>query len=239
MPGARARARADLTAEIKAVARRHLAEEGAAGLSLRAIAREIGMVSSAVYRYVPSREHLLTALLIDSYNELGEVAERADAAVEDRDVLERWRSIGWAAYRWASDNREQYALLFGTPVPGYRAPEDTIGPASRFTNVLLALLADLVAAGHRPAVEPQVPGELSADLDRVRTLAGVRIDDVALLAGMQTWTALFGFIGFVLFGQFHNVVDDHDALARSFIDLLGRQLTGAGTGPGHGYVQGS
>ena len=69
---ARDRARAELTEEIKAVARRHLAEHGSAALSLRAVAREVGMVSSAVYRYFPSRDDLLTALIIDAYDAVGE-----------------------------------------------------------------------------------------------------------------------------------------------------------------------
>ena len=63
---ARARVRDELTREIKEVARAHLVEKGSAALSLRAVARELGMVSSAVYRYFPSREELLTALIVDA-----------------------------------------------------------------------------------------------------------------------------------------------------------------------------
>src|SRR5207248_3208991 len=77
---ARDRARIELTDEIKAVARRHLAEHGSAALSLRAVAREVGMVSSAVYRYFPSRDELLTALIIDAYDAVGERAEAAERA---------------------------------------------------------------------------------------------------------------------------------------------------------------
>ena len=79
-PTARARARAELTEEIKAVARRQLAEQGSAALSLRAVAREVGMVSSAVYRYFPSRDDLLTALIVDAYDAVGDAAEQALAA---------------------------------------------------------------------------------------------------------------------------------------------------------------
>ena len=75
----RARVRAEMTEEIKATARRHLAEQGAPNLSLRAVAREVGLVSSAVYRYFASRDELLTALILDAYNSLGEAAERAEA----------------------------------------------------------------------------------------------------------------------------------------------------------------
>ena len=78
--GTRARVRAALTREIVDAARRHLAVDGAAGLSLRAVARELGMASSAVYRYFPSRDDLLTALIVDAYDALGAAAEEAEAA---------------------------------------------------------------------------------------------------------------------------------------------------------------
>src|SRR5215470_9097552 len=77
---ARERARAEITREILAAGRRHLATEGAAGLSLRAIARDLGMASSAVYRYVASRDDLLTRLIIEAYDSLGAAAEAAEAA---------------------------------------------------------------------------------------------------------------------------------------------------------------
>src|SRR5215472_7081460 len=86
---ARERARAELTREIKQEARRQLAAHGAQGLSLRAVARELGMVSSALYRYFPSRDELLTALIIDAYDALGEAAEAASAGRPAADLPER------------------------------------------------------------------------------------------------------------------------------------------------------
>jgi len=90
--GARARVRAELTKEITDVARRHLASDGASALSLRAVAREMGMASSAVYRYFPSRDDLLTTLIVDAYNALGEQAEQADATVAGDDLRGRWQA---------------------------------------------------------------------------------------------------------------------------------------------------
>ena len=75
---ARERARAEITSMILATARAHLADNGASALSLRSVARDLGMTSSAVYRYFPSRDDLLTALLVQVYDELGEHAEAAD-----------------------------------------------------------------------------------------------------------------------------------------------------------------
>ena len=77
---ARERARAEIMSEILRVGREHLARDGAAALSLRAIARDLGMVSSAVYRYVPNRDALLTMLIIHAYNTVG-AAERSAAGV--------------------------------------------------------------------------------------------------------------------------------------------------------------
>ena len=128
-PGVRARVRAELTREIAEVARRHLASDGAAALSLRAVARELGMASSAVYRYFPSRDDLLTALIIDAYDALGEAAEKADAERPRADLLGRWQAACAAVRAWALDHPHEYALVYGSPVPGYAAPEATIGPA--------------------------------------------------------------------------------------------------------------
>ncbi|NUL30281.1 helix-turn-helix transcriptional regulator, partial [Streptomyces lunaelactis] len=92
--GARERARIEVTAAIKDEARKQLAAEGAAKLSLRAVARELGMVSSALYRYFPSRDELLTALIVDAYDAVGAAAETALAAAPDPlDHPARWTAI--------------------------------------------------------------------------------------------------------------------------------------------------
>src|SRR4051794_6805096 len=144
---ARDRARAELTEEIKAVARRHLAEHGSAALSLRAVAREVGMVSSAVYRYFPSRDDLLTALIIDAYDALGECAETAARSARERDAAARWLRVCESVREWALAHAHEYALIYGSPVPGYAAPEATIAPASRVAVVLLEVIAEGVAGG--------------------------------------------------------------------------------------------
>ena len=98
----RARVRAELVDEIKSVARRQLAVEGAAALSLRAVAREVGLVSSAVYRYFPSRNDLLTALIIDAYDAVGLAAETADGRCRRNDIERRWMATCRAVRAWAS-----------------------------------------------------------------------------------------------------------------------------------------
>ena len=110
--GARARARMEVTAAIKDEARRQLAAEGAAKLSLRAVARELGMVSSALYRYFPSRDDLLTALIIDAYDSLGESAEAAHAEVADAGRVRRWSAVAEAVRAWALRRPHEYALIY-------------------------------------------------------------------------------------------------------------------------------
>src|SRR5215203_3165343 len=131
-PGIRARVRAEMIDEIKAVATRHLHNDGA-NLSLRAVARDMGMVSSAVYRYFPSRDELLTALILDAYDALGEAVEVAEAAVDRADLRGRWLAACHGARDWALARPAEYALIYGSPVPGYAAPDDTVGPALRPT----------------------------------------------------------------------------------------------------------
>ena len=156
---ARERVRAELTREITDVARRHLATHGAHGLSLRAVAREMGMVSSAIYRYFPSRDDLLTALIIDGYNAIGEAVERADAARPRDDHTGRWLAVCHASRDWALAHPHEYALLYGSPVPGYQAPRDTVGPAARATTVYGRIIADAHEAGvlDPPPVGPPRP----------------------------------------------------------------------------------
>jgi len=221
-PTARERARAELTREIKEEARRQLAETGAHGLSLRAVARELGMVSSALYRYFPSRDDLLTALIIDAYDALGEVAESAIAASARPRV--RWLAACHAIRGWALAHPHEYALIYGSPVPGYRAPQATVGPASRVPLAFMVVLRDAVAGGDMPAGDGAVavagPGLVGGALaDQAAAIAALAIApgapavpaEVAVRA-VIAWTQLFGMISFELFGQFVGSFEPADAL---------------------------
>src|SRR5580700_7618081 len=211
----RARVRAEMIAEIKTIARRHLETDGA-NLSLRAVARDMGMVSSALYRYFASRDDLLTALILDAYNALGEAAEAADAAVTDRSQLRaRWLATARGIRGWALGTPAEYALLFGTPVPGYAAPADTITAATRTPVVLIRILADGFASGALAAAgRPQAAGiaarlgdAVRADLSRARGDIAPELPDELMLAGITGWVQLFGMVSFELSGQFNNVIE--------------------------------
>ncbi|MEH1015393.1 TetR/AcrR family transcriptional regulator [Micromonospora sp. CPCC 206060] len=224
-PSIRARVRAEMIDEIKAVARRHLAADGA-NLSLRAVARDLGMVSSAIYRYFPSRDELLTALIIDAYQALGTVVEAADAEVSPDDLRGRWHAVFRAARRWALDNPAEYALIYGSPVPGYAAPQDTIGPAQRPPVVLVGILRDGLTRG-RLAAPPadELPEPVRTDLTAIGTAFVPGLPEALLARGMAGWTQLFGLISFEIFGRLNNGVHHQDAYfdhqTRLMADLVG------------------
>lgn len=206
----RARVRAELTREILEAGRAQLAEHGAAGLSLRAVARDVGMVSSAVYRYFPSRDHLLTALIVDAYDSIGEAVESAVGAGTDPDASVRWRTICGAVRAWARAHPHEYALIYGSPVPGYRAPQDTIGPATRVATVLVQVLVDARDAGTLHSGAPvAIPPSLAPDLDRLRETFA-HVPEGVIVRALVAWSALFGLVSFELFGQFNNVIDAND-----------------------------
>jgi AcrR family transcriptional regulator len=208
----RARVRAEMSEEIKQTARRQLAAEGASNLSLRAVARELGMVSSAVYRYFASRDELLTALIIDAYNALGEAAEQADAAVARADLNDRFDAICHGVRNWALAHPHEYALTYGSPVPGYAAPQDTVEPASRIPIVLGAILVDGVGAGIiRPHPGDWLPPVVHAEMLRIVNELFPGVTPAIMARGMIVYTQLFGAVSFDLFGRLNGVIDDRSA----------------------------
>jgi AcrR family transcriptional regulator len=249
---ARERARAELTREITEEARRQLAATGANGLSLRAVARELGMASSALYRYYPSRDDLLTALIVDAYNAIGEAAETAIADTTSGAGRARWVAACHAVRAWALDRPHEYALIYGSPVPGYRAPAATIGPAARVPLAFVGVLAAAIADGEITVGEVTdgevTDGEVAAGADHgADALTGALADQAAALSaalalapsapntavvppgllvrGVAAWTQLFGMISFELFGQFVGSFEPADAF---FAHTIAQSATSVG-----------
>ncbi|MFF7246144.1 TetR/AcrR family transcriptional regulator [Embleya sp. NPDC008237] len=223
---ARDRARAELAHEIKAAARRHLAAEGAQQLSLRAVARELGMASSALYRYFPSRDDLLTALIVDAYNAVGERAERAvEAAAPAEHPRAAWRGLCDAVRDWARAHPHEYALIYGSPVPGYQAPEHTLAPFARVPFALLRILRDSGQDFARPSGASALPGPLAAQLQTVVEASGLDVPPQVLARALFAWTGVFGIVSFELFGQLAGSVDPADPFfayaVERHADLLG------------------
>ncbi len=217
----RDRARLHTMAEITRIGRAHLAEHGAAGLSLRAVARELGVVSSAVYRYVRSRDELLTLLIVDAYTELGDAVDAAVAGAAG--PREQFRALANAVRDWATREPARYALLYGSPVPGYAAPpEQTIQPGTRVIRSLIGIYERAHRHGDlRPGATPAIPESLRADFESVRAEFRVDIPDALIARGVLVWAALFGVVGFEVFGQYGaDTFADRRALFEVHVDTM-------------------
>ena len=203
-----------MTGEIKRVALDHLTRDGSA-LSLRAVARDMGMVSSAIYRYFPSRDELLTALIIDAYNDLGKAVEEADGGVDRRDAyLSRWFAVCHTIRRWAIARPAEYALIYGSPIPGYLAPDETIEPGSWAMIAMVRCVAEAEAAGklHTPegaaASPPTGDATYAEELRTVAIGMGFAEDSHAIEPALGAVTQDFGAVNFEVFGRLDRVFTD-------------------------------
>lgn len=218
--------RAALTADILRAGREHLARDGAAGLSLRAVARDLDLVPSALYRYYPGRDALLTALVIDSYSSLADTTEAADPGA-GRDGITRWLAMSTAIRDWALARPHEWALLFGSPVPGYEAPQETVDYYVRITYALTAPVRDAYAA--------KTLGSLALGGSVSRAVAQeVAVVADALLPGLPkavaaatlfAWEQLVGAVSLEVFGHWRNTVD-HPAVLFSHTARVAAALTG-------------
>lgn len=215
---ARDRARAEVQAEILASARAHLASHGAAGLSLRAVARDLGLVPSAVYRYFENRDVLLTALIVDAYDSLGAVAEAAAASVPRDRPRRRWVAVAEHVRQWALEHPHEYALLYGSPVPGYAAPVDTVVPGTRVSLALMAVVGDAhsdgLVAPPDGTDDPPLSATTRRDLERLAATVDGGFPGRLMFEVVVAWTQLFGLLSFELFGQTRGLVEHHEALFR-------------------------
>jgi AcrR family transcriptional regulator len=225
--GIRARNRAAIEQEILEIGRAHLARDGAAGLSLRAVARDLGMVSSALYRYVKNRDELLTLLIVAAYNSLGDAVEKAHAEVGPDDLMGRWRAIGTALRAWALDHPHEYALVYGSPVPDYVAPtEQTNEPGTRVQALLVGLLSDAEAGGRlatgRTADVTDLARAAGGHLLEHEFFEGSSIDAPTLMAGLAAWSLLMGAVSSEVFHQLGDTVPDPDAYFVYMLEVAGR-----------------
>ncbi len=225
-PSPRERVRAEVTREILTVAKQHLGTFGAPALSLRAVARDVGMVSSAVYRYFPSRDDLLTALIVDGFEQIALTVEAADASVPATNFRARWSAVGNGVRSWALQHPHEYGLIYGTPIPGYVAPVDTVVPVERTAITLVSILQD----GVRLGVITSQPRSLSKAERAAMAPMKAAYPDLPIdvfARGLQSWMALIGMITFELFGHLNNVVSEPSAFFNNGLDRLADLVIGA------------
>lgn len=210
--GIRDEQRAENTARITTAARRQLAEVGGVGLSMRAVAREVGMVSSAVYRYFPTREALLTALIIESYGHLASALGEAGG----RSAARRWTELARALRAWAREHPHEFQLIYGTPIPGYAAPPETIPAAA-------AVARPFLRVGATTSVDGFTGRALRTQVDPLATTEGV--DPAGAAAVLSELGALVGLVSLELSGHLVGTADPADHL---YAAVVTRQLATLG-----------
>ena len=237
VPGTRERRRSEVTAALLAAAKKELAQVGAAGLSVRAVAREMGMAPSALFRYISGRDELLTLLIVDAYDDLGDHVEAAEAAVPRSDARGRWRAIATSFRGWSVGHPHEYALLYGSPVPHYHAPADQTTPSgTRVTNLLAAIGMEAPTPPPRPGL-PHLPE--ASQLSALAVAADVpEMEGERLISGLLAWTTLVGAVSSELFEQLGEPVARLDTLFEAAVALGEWLLFGEGREAGHGSDQG-
>lgn len=223
-PGIRARNRAAIESEILRLGGEHLARHGAAALSVRAIARDLGMASSAVYRYVASRDELLTRLIVAAYDSLADAVEAALADAPGTGPLEQFGQVATATRDWARRHPHEYALIYGSPVPDYHAPpERTVEAGTRVPRLLVGLLAGLPDQPAGTDLDERALGPMLAD----PVFAGSGLTAGAVRRGLIAWTLVLGAVSSEVFEQLgSDTIADPDAFFGSVLATADRILTG-------------
>ena len=201
--------------------------EGAPALSLRAVARDIAMSPAGLYRYYDGRDELLTDLLTDAYAELAATVEEAAGGTDD--PMHRFRAAVNAYRRWALDDPNRFLLVFGTPVPGYAAPEGgpTVEANKRMGRALFVIAADAWAQGllARPETS-RTPGdherELAAEIQELAPDFPVGL--VPVLIG--TWARWHGLVILEVTHQLHWLYPEPDTFFADEVERMVAELTG-------------
>ncbi|MFQ5613732.1 MAG: TetR/AcrR family transcriptional regulator [Anaerolineae bacterium] len=215
--------------EIKHIARRQMAEQGAAALSLNAIAREMGLTTPALYRYFANRDALVTELIVDAYGSLGDALETADSARPETDYAGRFRALCLAYRDWALQHPQDYTLIYGTPIPGYHAPrERTIPLAARVMEVFGFLLRAAWDAGQ--LVIPPAYTHLPPQLHRLAAAILAAYPDrppgpVGLLAlAVILWSQIHGIVWAELHTHFPPGLADSGELFAVEVEAMSQRL---------------
>jgi AcrR family transcriptional regulator len=227
----RERLRDATLAEIKDTARRRLVAEGPQALSLRGVAREMGLSAPALYRYVDSREDLLAAVVADLYDELTGALRAAVDALPSEAIGPRLVAASHELRRWARAHRTEFGLLFGSPPPGYAVP--AAGPAHeasrRFGLVFAELFAQLWAERpfpHTPVDE--LDPRLARQLEAYAQSLGSPLPPGAIAVFLECWVRLYGLVCMEVFGHLRFALDDAGPM---FTDMLRANARALGFDP--------
>lgn len=232
----RDRVRAATVTEIKDTARRILVAEGVDGLSLRAIAREMGMTAPALYRYFPSREDLVVHLIAELYDELTDTMVAARDAEDPEDPPRRLSAVSRAFRRWAVAHPREFGLLFGSPIPGVEVDRraEPASPAQESGERFGAIFAELVARIYLTRPFP-VPAEEDIDPVLRRELqewcSGFPVPLPVGVAQvfLSCWIRLYGMVAMEVFDHLKFAVADAEPIFEAELRDLSRKLGVAGS----------
>ncbi len=223
----RERLRDATMAEIKATARRHLVVSGPEALSLRAVARDMGLTAPALYRYVDSRDDLLTEVIADLYDELTAALEAARDTEPPAAIGPRLVAASWALRTWALAHPTEFGLVFGSPSPGYAVPSEGVlhDAARRFGMVFAALFAQLWQERGFPCsptedLDPALAAQLSAYAESMRS----PLPPGAIKVFLECWVRLYGLVCMETFGHLRFALDDAEAMFADMMRANGRAL---------------
>ncbi len=198
--------------EIKEVAWKQIARDGAAALSLRAIAKELDLTSPALYHYYPNRDALVNDLVEDAFHLLASSMEQARDSLPTDDHAKRFLAIGAAYSDWAKTHPQRYVLIFGTPIPNYQPSIDSILPAAnRALGVLVHVIGEAWKAGktHLPDYQDLTP-LLMTQLEEWKLKAGLDYPVQVLYLALIAWCRLHGIVSLGLRQQFPPIADANE-----------------------------
>jgi AcrR family transcriptional regulator len=199
----------NLQEAIKDTAWKQIAESGASSLSLRSIARELGITAPAIYNYYPSRDDLVTALIVDAFTSLAEAQETSITGLAENRRAVRLSALGLAYREWAVTYPQRYHLIFGTPIPNYTAPEEVTLPAAAQALVpLIRAIQDLVSAGElRTERMAEMSPKLKSMLGAWSEFAG-GFDHEVLYLALVIWSRVHGLVMLEITHQIPSFFDD-------------------------------
>ena len=206
-----ARERGSMEDLIKAAARQQMAEHGTAGLSLRGIARALGITAPAIYNYFPQLDDLITALISDAFTELADAMDAAEAAAATARPYDKIMALCLAYRDWAMAHPTFFQLLYGNPIPGYHVPEALTVPLAQrpfkglFRWFIHAYLAGELTIPDEYAAVPPVMAEAAATWKRS---SGIEMPDALLALLMSGWSRIHGAVLLELFGHLEPMVGD-------------------------------
>ena len=210
---------------IKEAAWSQIAREGAAALSLRAIARQLNITAPAIYNYFPDRDALVTALIIDAFTSFGDWQLKARDTVPQDDLAGRMSAIGLAYRDWAHTFPQRYQLIFGTPIPGYEGPLEKIFPSSaRSLSALVSVVEGLRLAGKLNVdTFPKVKSDYKVSFEAWKTYGG-NADILSLSIAMIIWARVHGIVSLEIQGNLPPFGPKGDALYRYELQSIYQQF---------------